>query len=212
MQLCQLQNIHSCSFIHRDIKPSNILIGTSQQASTIYLINFSIVTLYRDPSTHHHNTFKECCGSLGSPVFSSINSDLGFELGMWDDIEALVYVLLYFACGSLPWLGHTPCLERDAIASMKQDILQHDDIPKALVTMLSYTQSLSFMQKPDYNYLWTLVKGLCTDPLDLTTWLEWLCGDNTPSVYKSRPLVGGDCWRYLHIWHLVFETRLMIEY
>ncbi|KIM55661.1 hypothetical protein SCLCIDRAFT_30208 [Scleroderma citrinum Foug A] len=145
------ENIHSRSFIHRDIKPSNILIGTSQQASTIYLIDFSIATLYRDPSTHRHNTFKEYCGSLGSPAFSSINSNLGFELGRRDDIEALVYVLLYFTCGSLPWLGHTPCLEHDAIASMKQDILQHDDIPKALVTMLSYTRSLSFTQKPDYN-------------------------------------------------------------
>ena len=149
MQLCRLQNIHSHSFIHRDIKPSNILIGTSQQASTIYLIDFSIATLYRDPSMHRHNTFKECCGSLGSPAFSSINSDLGFELGRQDDIEALVYVLLYFTCGSLPLLGHTPCLEHDTIASMKQDILQHDDIPKALVTMLSYTQSLSFTQKSD---------------------------------------------------------------
>ena len=179
--------------------------------------------LYRDPSTHRHNTFKEYCGSLGSPMFSSINSHLGFELGRRDDIEALVYFLWYFACGSLPWLGHTPCLEHDAIASMKQDILQRDDIPKALLTMLSYTWSLSFTQKPDYDYLQTLVKGLCTNPLDLTTQLEWLCSDNIPSVYKLHPLVGetntlvgrsviGEHWRYLYIWHLVFATKLMIEY
>ena len=189
MQLCRLQNIHSCSFIHQDIKPSNILIGTGKQASTTYLINFSIAKLFRDPSTHCHNSFKEQCSSLGSPAFSSINSHLGFELGRQDDIESLAYVLLYFACGSLPWLGHTPSLEHQAIASMKQDILQRDDIPEALLTILSYPQSLSFMERPDYDHLQTLVKGLCTNPLDPTLKPEWLCSDNTLSMYKSHPFV-----------------------
>ena len=72
---------------------------------------------------------------------------------------------------------------------MKQDILQRDDIPKALHTMLFYIRSLSFMQWPDYDYLQTLVKDLCNNPLDLTTWPEWLCGDSIPSMYESRPLV-----------------------
>ena len=187
-----MQNIHTRSFIHHDIKPSNILIGTSQQASIIYLIDFSIAKLYRDPSTHHHNTFKECCGSFGSPAFSAVNSHLGCELGRQDDIESLVYVLLYFACGSLLWLGHTPSLEHVEIANMKQEILQRDNIPEALLTMLSYSRSLPFMQRPDYEYLRTLVKGLCTNPLDLTVQLEWLFGEatNTPSMYEPRPLVG----------------------
>lgn len=125
---------------------------------------------------------------MGSPAFASINSHLGFELGRRDDIESLVYVLWYFVGGTLPWLGHTPCLEREAISSMKQDILQRDDIPEALRTMLFYIRSLSFMQRPDYDYLQTLVKGLCNNPLDLTTRPEWLCGDSIPSVYESRPL------------------------
>ena len=172
---------------------------------------------------HHHNTFKEYCGSLGSPMFSSINSHLGFEPGRQDDIEALIYVLLYFTCRSLPWLGHTPCLKHNAIASMKQDILQHNDIPKALFTMLSYTQSLSFTQKPDYDYLRTLVKGLCINLLNLATRLKWLCSDNITFMYESCSLVGetnklvgksvtGKQQRYLHIWHLVFNIFYHIFY
>ena len=216
-----MQNVHTRSFIHRDIKPSNVLIGTGQQASIIYLIDFSIVKLYRDPSTHRHNAFKECCGSLGSPAFSAVNSHLGYELGRQDDIESLAYVLLYFTCGSLPWLGHTPCLEHIEIANMKQEIFERDDIPEALLTMLSYSQSLSFTQRPDYDYLRTLVKGLCTNPLDLTKQPEWLVGeaDNIPSVYEPRPLIGetnklvgrsaaDEQQRYLHIWCPVFKTRL----
>ena len=214
-----MQNIHTHSFIHCDIKPSNILIGTGQQASIIYLIDFSIAKLYRDPSTHRHNAFKECCGSLGSPAFSAVNSHLGCELGRWDDIESLAYVLLYFACGTLLWLGHTPSLEHVEIANMKQEILQRDDIPKALLSMLSYSRSLPFMQRPDYDYLRMLLKGLCTNPLDLTTQPEWLFGEaaNTPSVYESCPLVGetsklvgrsavGERQRY--VYYSVFKTRL----
>ena len=72
---------------------------------------------------------------------------------------------------------------------MKQDILQRDDIPEALLTILSYPQSLSFMERPDYDHLQTLVKGLCTNPLDPTLKPEWLCSDNTLSMYKSHPFV-----------------------
>ena len=107
---------------------------------------------------------------------------------------------------------------------MKQDILQRDNIPEALLTILSYARSLSFMERPDYDHLRMLVKGLCTNPLDPTPKPEWLCGDNTLSMYELRPFV---CKtnklvarrsiidkrrRYLYTWYDVFENRLMIEY
>ncbi|KAI6127040.1 kinase-like domain-containing protein, partial [Pisolithus sp. B1] len=134
-----LQNIHLCSYIHQDVKPSNILIGTGQDASTIYLVDFSIVKPYQDPHTHLHNTFSKCGGFLGSPAFASINTHLGLEAGRQDDLESLSYLLIYLACGSLPWLGHTPCLENNAIINMKRDIFQCGDIPKVLLTLLSYS-------------------------------------------------------------------------
>ncbi|KIK14507.1 hypothetical protein PISMIDRAFT_116955, partial [Pisolithus microcarpus 441] len=134
-----LQNIHLHSYIHRDVKPSNVLIGTGQDAPAIYLVDFSIAKPYRDPHTHLHNTFSKCGGFLGSPAFASVNSHLGLEAGRRDDLESLSYLLIYLACGSLPWLGHTPCLENDAIVNMKRDIFQLDDIPKVLLTLLSYS-------------------------------------------------------------------------
>ncbi|KAF9236567.1 kinase-like domain-containing protein [Melanogaster broomeanus] len=79
--ICRLQNIHLCNFIHRDIKPTNVLIGTGQDACTIYLIDFSITKQYRDPSMHHHIPFDECGGSLSNPAFTSINGHLRCELG-----------------------------------------------------------------------------------------------------------------------------------
>ncbi|KAI6111413.1 hypothetical protein F5141DRAFT_1063693 [Pisolithus sp. B1] len=42
-----------------------------------------------------------------------------------------------------------PSVDSNAIVDMKKDILQCDDIPQALKTMLSYSQSLSFTQRLD---------------------------------------------------------------
>ncbi|KIK16431.1 hypothetical protein PISMIDRAFT_57746, partial [Pisolithus microcarpus 441] len=148
-------NIHLRNFVHRDIKPSNVLIGTGQNTSVVYLIDFSIAKQYRDPYMHLHNGFGKCGGFLGSYAFASINSQLRFEPGRRDDIESLAYLLTYFSCGSLPWLGHLS-FDSEALVNMKKDISQCDDIPQALMTMLSYSQSLSFTQKPDYPYLQTL--------------------------------------------------------
>ncbi|KAI6159311.1 hypothetical protein EDD17DRAFT_1511436 [Pisolithus thermaeus] len=144
-------NIHLCIYIHQDVKPSNILIGTGQDASAIYLVDFSIAKPYQDPHMHLHNTFSKCGGFLGSPAFASVNGHLGFEAG-----------------SSLPWLGHMPCLENDAIVNMKRDIFQHGDIPK-------------FPQKPDYVYLQALMKSLCTDPL-CDSCPEWLHSDGMLSM------------------------------
>ncbi|KAI6023532.1 kinase-like domain-containing protein, partial [Pisolithus microcarpus] len=77
----RLKSIHLCNFIHCDVKPSNILISTGQDASLLYLIDFSIVKQYRNPYTHLHNGFGNCGSFLGSHAFASISSQLGFERG-----------------------------------------------------------------------------------------------------------------------------------
>ncbi|KAI6135952.1 hypothetical protein F5141DRAFT_1059223 [Pisolithus sp. B1] len=180
-------NIHLCIYIHWDVKPSNILIGTGQDASAIYLVDFSIAKPYQDPHMHLHNTFSKCGGFLGSPAFASVNGHLGFEAG-----------------SSLPWLGHMPCLENDAIVNMKRDIFQHGNIPK-------------FPQKPDYVYLQALMKSLCTDPL-CDSCPEWLhsngmlsmsiimndalalgCRREKPVVGK-RPAMGHQSSTYIIAW------------
>ncbi|KAI6040143.1 kinase-like domain-containing protein, partial [Pisolithus marmoratus] len=186
----QQLNIHLHNFIHQDIKPSNVLISTSQNTSVIYLIDFSIAKQHRDPYMHLHNGFGKCGGFLGSYAFASINSQLRFEPGRQDDIESLAYPLTYFSCGSLPWLGHPSFDSEEVLVNMKKDISQHDDIPQALMTMLSYSQSLSFTQKPDYPYLQMLVASICMNSPLIDSQLEWehTGGTTSTTVKNSSPL------------------------
>jgi len=46
--------------------------------------------------TDSHGTHR-ASGLIGMPAFTSINSHLGLELGWWDDLESLIYVLIYLS-------------------------------------------------------------------------------------------------------------------
>ena len=88
----------------------------------------------------------------------SIHSHLGFELGRRDDLESLAYILIYFLRGSLPWQG----LELeicDLVLESKQTTSAHSlcqGLSMQLHTFLEYSRSLTFDDKPDYDYLYNL--------------------------------------------------------
>ncbi|KIK78349.1 hypothetical protein PAXRUDRAFT_36654 [Paxillus rubicundulus Ve08.2h10] len=142
--LSHLQYIHSQGYIHSDIKPQNILMGIGDQSLTTFIIDFGI--------------------AKRTPAFTSINSHLGAKLGRHDDIESLVYVLIYFLRGSLPWLqikqnGST----RSSILKLKQKIFVEtlcSGLPCELSTILLYTRMLSFSETPNYDYIRSLLRGL----------------------------------------------------
>ncbi|KIJ18793.1 hypothetical protein PAXINDRAFT_71064, partial [Paxillus involutus ATCC 200175] len=151
--LSHLQYIHSQGYIHSDIKPQNILMGIGDQSLTTFIIDFGIAKRYCDSDTGGHIPFRQAARCLtGTPAFTSINSHLGAELGQHDDIESLVYVLIYFLRGSLPWLqikqnGST----RSSILKLKQKIIVEtlcSGLPCELSTILLYTRMLSFSVRP----------------------------------------------------------------
>lgn len=108
---------------------------------------------------------------VGTPAFASLNSHRGLQLGRRDDIESLVYSLMFLHRGSLPWLtadGKSPPLS--ATFRHKQTFLAvrgADDIPIAFVNMLNHARDLAFTQKPDYSQLRTILESV-TDSTEVT--------------------------------------------
>jgi casein kinase I homolog HRR25 len=86
--------------------------GIGEHDNQVYLIGFSLARRYRDPKTRLHISYKEKHNLTGTAPYASINNHLGVEQSHRDDLESIAYVLIYFLCGSLPWLGAKPTAEK----------------------------------------------------------------------------------------------------
>lgn len=137
--------------------------GLGKDANVAYIIDFGLSKEFRDHRTRQHIPLGKTLGLTGTPAFASIHSHLGFELGRRDDLESLGYVLIYFLRGSLPWQGLN-FKHNDHVCKSKQTISISElckGLPVELQTFLNYSRSLSFNDKPNYEYL----RGLFDDAL-----------------------------------------------
>ncbi|KAG2746124.1 kinase-like protein [Suillus brevipes Sb2] len=162
--LSRLEYVHSHNYVHGDIKPQNILVGLRNSRHTAYIIDFGITKTYWNTKTSDHVPFHHGRSLSGTPAFASINNHLGVEPGRRDDLELLTYMLIYFLCGSLPWLASddeklssSTILECKAHTTIAE--ICHD-IPVEFTNILIYTRSLAFSEDPDYDHLRSLLHGL----------------------------------------------------
>ena len=86
--------------------------GIGHQASTVHIIDFSLLKEFRSPDTHLHIPLHQGMkhGLTRTLLFTLNNSHAGCELGRWDDLKSLAYILIYFILiyflhGGLPWEG-----------------------------------------------------------------------------------------------------------
>ena len=150
--------------------------GLGKLRETVFIIDFGVVKEYRNTGTGTHISFRQGQCLTGTPAFASINSHAGFELRRRDDLESLVYMLIYFLRGSLPWLtdDHKKLCSSSVLelkVNESVDCLCHAEI----ASMLVYSRVLAFSEEPDYSYLHSLLSDIRAtvptspaDSLDLT--------------------------------------------
>lgn len=90
-----LRDLHDSGYLHRDLKPENMMIKTNDHE--IKLIDFGLADLLK---------VRRASTLIGNVRFSSRNSHFGHS-SKKEDLESLLFILFYFATGSLPWQGCT---------------------------------------------------------------------------------------------------------
>jgi len=91
----RLEYIHDRGLIHRDVKPENFLFGVSGGVGKVlHLIDFGFCKRYMDDNGKHIE-MKTNQPMIGSPNFVSLNVENGITPSRRDDVESVIYIMLY---------------------------------------------------------------------------------------------------------------------
>ena len=96
-----LRAVHMCGFIHRDIKPENFCVRV-ENSNKLCVVDFGLSKRYIDKDGDHipHRRGK---GLLGTPRYTSIRCHQHHEQSRRDDVESLLFMILYLYHSRLPW-------------------------------------------------------------------------------------------------------------
>lgn len=163
--ISRLELLHSRNFIHRDVKPDNFLMGIGGRTNQVFAIDFGLAKKYRSSTSGLHIPYREGKSLIGTARYASVTTHLGIEQSRRDDLEAVGFVLLYFARGSLPWQGldartkeekYQAILEKK-VTTTSSALCRH--LPREFAAYLDYCRNLCFDGRPDYAYLRNILKA-----------------------------------------------------
>ena len=181
----RLETMHEKGILHRDLKPNNLTWGNYNSSynisnkncdnnskldiNTIYLIDFGLSCSYyeHELSTRHYK-LKDNLNFVGTLRYASLNSHKGIRQGRRDDLESMLYILIYFLKGKLPWqdIKAKQKEERHKIIFQIKSKISIDslckDIPEEFANLLKYVKSLQFEEKPSYCKFYAYFHNLIT--------------------------------------------------
>jgi casein kinase 1 len=176
-KLSTLEALHDRHYVHLDVKPDNFVLGIGEFSNQVFLIDFGLAQLFRDPVTRRH-TVQTMSGPsfIGTIRYSSINCHLGLTPSRHDDLESLVYVIVYLVKGSLPWQGiivQPGQIHEDEVLKVKKATTVKalcKGLPQPFVEFVEHIWSLGFRDKPNYKCLRSILEncGDCGLPQTLT--------------------------------------------
>ena len=145
----KLMILHENKIIHRDLKPDNILLNSDNLFEDIFLVDFSFCKKYINTNGEHilKNKINKIIGSVN---YISLNVHDLIELSRRDDLESVVYILIYLYCGKLDWENS---MSITRIYEMKKNIINDENIPECFRNMILYIRTLEFNERPNYFYL-----------------------------------------------------------
>jgi tau tubulin kinase len=152
-----LEQIHDLGYLHRDVKPSNFVVGNEGRRNQVFVIDFGLARKFVMPDGSIRPA-RDQAGFRGTARYASINSHMSRDLGRRDDLWSVLYILIEFAKGYLPW---RKLKEKDEIRDVKINMNTPelcDELPKEFLQFMDHLQALDYADRPDYDYLVQLMQ------------------------------------------------------
>ncbi len=152
--------LHSKGRVYVDVKPENFLYAINND-SKVYCTDFGLVESYLLMNKHK----QKVKGSvIGTPTYLSLDCHNGFTHARKDDIESLLYVLIYMMKGCLPWQN---AKSDDEAIDIKQKTTMRElckSIDPKWGCIVQHIRKTEFSCEPDYRFIRNAMTNQVTSP------------------------------------------------
>jgi hypothetical protein len=114
----------------------------------IYLIDYGFCRSYKTIDDEHIENIP-LNTIMGTSNYISVNIHNLNQPSRRDDIESVVYIIIYMLFGKLFWESLKSYKEKEV---MKINLERNDEIPDSIKKYLSYIRNLKFNDHPIYDF------------------------------------------------------------
>jgi len=159
-----LRALHGMGVLHRDVKPSNFVLGGKYShpdaQSKLYIIDFGLSHKFVGQDGKIKPP-RPNAGFRGTARYASVNSHHGRELSPRDDLWSVLYMIIEFTTGSLPWRSER---DRDKVGAMKEKYMTGKKLvrglPQEFEEFMAHLLSLGYSDTPDYDLIIGIFRSL----------------------------------------------------
>jgi tau tubulin kinase len=138
---------------------SNFVVGlTTETWGDVYIIDFGLARKYVGPDGEIKES-RDQAGFRGTARYASINSHLSKDLGRRDDLWSVLYILIEFLTGTLPWRKQK---DKDRIGEIKMKFNGPElvaELPPEFLQFMNHLRGLEYSDRPDYDYLTSILQS-----------------------------------------------------